>query len=283
MSGVPPALLASCSSALYGTADFLGGLASRRTSALAASAWSQGFGLLLLTLALPLVPGAPTRGDLAWGALSGIAGGTGVLLLYLSLARYTVSTVAPMISVIALGVPVAAGVLMGERPGVLGTAGIVLGAVAVALVSRGEDHHDSGRPATRGVPREAWAAGVLVGLFLVCLGRVQAGSGFLPLIAGRCTGIGAFVLIASFRRASLAPPRAATAPVLGAGVCDVSANALYVMAAQSGALSLVATIVSLAPAATVVLAQIVFRERLTVAQKAGVALAMVAVVLLAQG
>lgn len=283
MSGPPSALLAACSSALYGSADFLGGLASRRTTALQASLWSQAFGLALLAVALAFVPGTPRTHDVVWGAVSGLAGSTGVLLLYLSLARYTMSTVAPMISVIALAVPVAAGVLLGERPGPAAIAGIVLGALAVVLVSRGDDHTHTGRPAPRGVPAEAWASGVLVGAFLVCLGQVHAGSGLMPIVAGRITGVATFVLIGVLRRAPLAPPVAVAAPVLGAGFADVTANTLYVFAVTSGALSVVASVVSLAPAATVVLGQLVFRERLNVAQKAGVPLALLAVVLLAQG
>ncbi len=284
MSGAAlPLVLAAASAALYGTGDFLGGLATRRATALGASLFSQALGLVLLAVALPLVPGAPRGADLAWGAASGVAGGTGVLLLYHSLARYTVSTAAPLISLLSLAVPVGVGLALGDRPGPLAIAGIAAGALAVVLVSRGEDDAHSGRAPLRGVPPAVLACGLLIGLFLVALGRVQSGAGLLPLVLGRVTGIATFLLMAAIGRASLVPPASAWRPIAGAGVADVSANLLYVAAAQSGPLSLVATIVSLAPAATVVLAQAVLHERLTVAQKAGVALALGAVVMLARG
>jgi len=70
--------------------------------------------------------------------------------------------------------------------------------------------------------------------------------------------------------------------MLGAASTDVSANVLYLVAVQRAPLSLVATLVSLAPATTVLLAQLVLRERLAPAQKVGVVVALAAVVLLAQ-
>jgi drug/metabolite transporter (DMT)-like permease len=83
-------------------------------------------------------------------------------------------------------------------------------------------------------------------------------------------------------RTPVRPPAATFAPILGAAVTDVTANVLYLLAVQRGPLSLMATLVSLAPATTVVLAQWVLRERLGVTQRWGVALALLAVVLLAQ-
>jgi drug/metabolite transporter (DMT)-like permease len=83
-------------------------------------------------------------------------------------------------------------------------------------------------------------------------------------------------------RVSFRPAAAAVGPIVGAGSADVVANLLYVFAVQRAPLSLIATLVSLAPASTVVLAQLVLRERLSSGQRAGVALALVAVVLLAQ-
>ena len=74
-------LLALGSAALYGAADFLGGFASRRTSTLAIVVTSQGSGLTLVALMLPLLPEAsPSTQDLAWGGAAGLAGGIGVTL-----------------------------------------------------------------------------------------------------------------------------------------------------------------------------------------------------------
>jgi uncharacterized membrane protein len=66
-----------------------------------------------------------------------------------------------------------------------------------------------------------------------------------------------------------------------AGVFDITANALYLLAAQRGLLSVVAPIAALYPASTVLLALLVDRERLRPIQLAGLGLAATALVLVA--
>ena len=130
-------LLALLSAALYGAADFLGGLASRRTNTIAIVVMSQAAGLLLLLLILPLLPDAsPSRADLLWGAAAGLAGGIGVGLLYRALAVGTMAVVAPTTAVCAVMIPVMADVLLGERLATLTMFGIGLALVAIVLVSR---------------------------------------------------------------------------------------------------------------------------------------------------
>lgn len=280
-------VIALLSSVLYGCADFMGGLASRRAPVLAATLLSQLVGLAALALAAPLLPGMPAQGDLMWGIAAGVTGSGGVLLLYHVLATGTVSTAAPLVSMVALCVPVAVGVASGEQLGWAGGLGIAAGLVAVALISGAPAAparaSTAGATEARGALLVAVASGVLVGAFLVCLGQVSASAGLWPLVAARAAGSLSLGLVALLRCTPLRPPRFAMAPIITAGVFDVAANLLYVLAVQSGPMSLIATIVSLAPASTVLLAQLVLREKLGRAQQVGVAVALLAVVLLAQG
>ena len=124
---------------------------------------------------------------------------------------------------------------------------------------------------------------MLIGLFLVCLGRVQPGSSGWPLVMGRATATVCVFSLLFARRLPLRPPAGTHAPIVGGALTDVSANVLYLLAVQRAPMSLIATLVSLAPATTVVLAQLVLREQLGTAQRWGVALALVAVVLLSRG
>lgn len=274
------------SSTIYGTADFMGGLAARRAPVLTVTLLSQLVGLVALLAAAPLMGGAPLQADLVWGAAAGIAGSLGVLLLYHVLATGTVSTAAPLVSMVALCVPVAVGVALGERLGWAGGLGIAAGLVAVALISGAPPSHDAPAvpaQAARAALLTAVASGVLVGAFLTCLAQVRADAGLWPLVVARSAGSMVLASVAAARRTPLRPSREAIAPILVAGVADVLANVFYVLAAQHGPMSLIATIVSLAPASTVVLAQLVLREKLGRAQQVGVAVALLAVVLLAQG
>lgn len=277
-----PFLFALASSVLYGSADFLGGYASRRGPLFAITVLSQALGLVALLAGALMVPAVLGPAALAWGVATGLSGGVGVLLLYRALAVGTVSTVAPLISLIALAVPVAAGLLAGEHLGVAAVGGIALGMTAVAMIGAGEA---GGAPVlpTRGAIAVAVSSGICIGAFLVCLGRIPSGSGLWPLVAARGTGLLALTAAMLVRREPWRVERGLWLPLTGCGVFDVSANLLYWLAAQHGPLALVATIVSLAPASTVVLAQLVLRERLSVLQKAGVAVALAAIALLAQG
>ena len=279
-----PFVMAVMSSMLYGVADFLGDMGSRRAPAVTVTAWFQIVGVVFLVLYACFAPGVTRASDLVWGAAAGLTGGAGVLLLYRALAGGTVSTAAPLISMIALAVPVLVGLGLGERPGVLPLAGIGVGVVAVALISaHGAPGEAAASHAGSASLLPAIASGLLIGLFLVCLGRVERGASGWALVAGRAS---ASVLLWAMVFASRATWRLATAArpfVLGAAVTDVSANVLYLLAVQRAPLSLVATLVSLAPATTVLLAQLVLHERLAPAQKLGVVVALAAVVLLAQG
>src|SRR2546427_13304510 len=67
-------VFALLSAALYGSADFLGGLASRRSSVMPVMIFSQLAGLVMLLLVLPFLPAASATGaDFAWGAVAGAA------------------------------------------------------------------------------------------------------------------------------------------------------------------------------------------------------------------
>ncbi|MFN8587506.1 MAG: DMT family transporter [Candidatus Eisenbacteria bacterium] len=275
--------LAFASSLLYGSADFLGGIASRRARALAVTLLTQALGLLALVAAAWGVGGTVPRDAWGWATGAGLCGSIGVLLFYRALAVGTVSIVAPVTSAIALVVPVAAGLLAGERPGVLPLAGIALAPLAVVLVGGGgvAPGTEDARRAQRALVL-AHVSGVLIGGFLVCVGRLPPGGGLWPLAIARAVGTVTIAAALVARRESPAAPRAAWAPILGCALLDVAANVCFRFAVARGALSLVATIVSLAPATTVLLARFVLHERLDARQKSGVAVALAAIVLLSR-
>src|SRR5262245_37999293 len=71
--------LATACVVIFGTADFFGGLATRRSRVLAVVACSQLGGLVLVLALMPLLPGVASTGALLWGMASGVAGGLGVV------------------------------------------------------------------------------------------------------------------------------------------------------------------------------------------------------------
>jgi drug/metabolite transporter (DMT)-like permease len=78
-------------------------------------------------------------------------------------------------------------------------------------------------------------------------------------------------------------PTAVVSLAMVCGIIDMAANALYLLAARQGPLSIVVTLSSLYPASTVLLARVVLGERLNLWQISGVGCALAAVVLIVRG
>lgn len=272
-----PIVLAAASALIWGTADFSGGKASQRARPLAVTVVSQVLGLPMLALCLAVVPGTPGAADLVWGAIAGVAGLAGIVLLYRGLASGAMAVVAPVTAVTAALIPMVAGLLSDRTPGALALCGAALAVVAIALVSLGPG-------GSRGVISNrlvglALGAGALFGVFFAALGQTSPAAGMWPLVGVRVSSImvGIGFMVAKRTPFRLAP--AALAWVLAAGLLDIAANALYLAAAARGHLSVIAAIASLYPASTVLLALAVDRERLRPLQIAGLGLAATALVL----
>lgn len=274
--------LALSAALAYGSADFVGGLAARRTSPLLTAFGAQLTGLVVLLAAMPLLgTAAPTRSDLLFGAVAGVFGGTGIVLLYRALAAGPMSVVAPVTALAASVVPILAGIALGERPGPLAALGIVVSLVAVALITReraAEDHV----PAGRQVVALALGGGAIFGLFFVFLHQTGDEAGLWPLVAARLVSVPLLALLIArqvgFR--SFEVPRLSR-PVVISGALDMGANICYLLALRHGMLSVVAALTGLYPASTILLAQSHLRERLQSPQVLGLGVAACAAVLIA--
>ena len=277
-------VLALLSATIYGTADFLGGLAARRSAVTAVVVVSAAAGLVLVLPAMLVIPGRFDPASVGWGAAAGVAGSTGLALFYRALAGGAMSVVAPSTAVTAAVVPVIGGLLLGERPAVPALAGVAVALAAVMLVSA-----EGGRlPSPRQLAAnrsfgQALAAGAAFGLFYVLLSRTSDGSGLWPVVAARLTSVLLMVSIALLGRRPLAPTRAALPLALLAGIADTAANVLFLVAVRQGMLVVTSVLTSLYPASTVLLAQLVLKERLAALQIVGLVAAAGAVTLIAFG
>ena len=274
--------------ATYGAADFFGGLSAKKAPVAAVVVLSQLTGLPLLAVLVLVAGGEATAKTFVLGALSGVAGGAGLVCLYRGLAIGRMSVVAPITAVGAAVVPVVWGLVRGERPAIVALVGVVLAVVAVALISRTADEAVDGTDASASPAGPflvlAVVAGVAFGLVFVLLAETGDDAGFWPLVAGRLTSVTLLGLGVLATGQELRPGgRDALARIVAAGVLDMTANALYLLAARRGLLALVAVLSSLYPASTVLLARLVLKERLVGVQIAGLGLATSGVVLIAAG
>lgn len=277
------ALLALVSAVGYGISDFSGGLASRRAPAIAVVLVSNSLTLVIALFAVALLPGSAYHlGDLCWGLAAGAVGLVGVILLYRGLAIGPMSVVAPLTAVLSALVPVAVGVLRGERPGAVALSGVALALPAMVLIGRESDGH--GAPVSRGALLSALAAGIGFGGFYVLLAQTGSDGGAWPLVGQRAASVAILLGLSgvAVRRGIPALPHGRTLGLaVIAGITDFVANLTYVLATHRGLLALVAVLSSLYPAATLVLARAVLREHLARGQLAGLLLAAVAVALIA--
>lgn len=275
-------LLALASASTYGAADFLGGLAARRATALGVVAVSQLAGLGLLLLLLPLLPAGDARpADYLWAGASGVAGGIGVVLLYRGLAIGPMSLVAPVTAVCAAVLPVVVGLAFGENLPPAAVAGIAFAFPAIALVSRAtapEGGREGGRADSLLI---ALGAGVSFSAFFVLLDHTSSAAGLWPLLGTRAGSLLCVVVVAGAGRRSLLIARPVIPTAIAAGALDMVANVFFLLAVNQGFLSIVAVLTTLYPAGTVLLARTVLKERMNRSQVAGIACAGVAVALIA--
>lgn len=273
--------LALLTAALFGTGDFVGGLAGKRMSVLRVLAVSHTVGLVGITIGAVVLAERFIVEDLIWGALSGVAGFIGLALLYRGLARGPMGVVAPLTAITSAAVPAGWGVLVNDET-LAATAwvGVVVALVAIGLASAAPT---DGAPITATAIGEALLAGTGFGLMFIGLDQTAEASAPWPIVGGRIMTVGIVaVFFVVIRRESPLPPRRADLrlPAIG-GVLDTFSNAMFLYATLEGDLAVVAVLSSLYPIATVLLARFVLNERLTRLQQAGFVAAMVATALIA--
>ena len=278
-------LLALAAALAYGVSDFVGGVASRRTSAWPVAV-TGGVGGLLGACALALAfPGSPAASDLLWGAVAGVGGGMGTAFLYRGLGRGRMGVVAPVSAVGAALLPVVVGVVGGERPSAVVWAGVLVALPAIWLVSS-----EPAADASGGTPSgtatgllDGVAAGAGFGFLFAATGQVDDGAGYWPLALGQVTALGVVVVLAVAGRVAWWPRLRGHWWGLPAGLLASLAVLGFLLATQQGLLTVAAVLASLYPAATVLLAVAVLREVVHRTQALGLALCGVTVVLVALG
>ena len=274
---------------IYGTADFIGGLVTRRNPVARVVFLSKIAGLLFLLAAVPLLIGAEDI-DRAWvwGLAAGAAGSFGIALLYRGLAQGRMSVVAPITAVLAAVIPVAFGLALGERPSALQMIGVAVAIVAVALISAAPDPSATADPSTsrrlaRSGVLDALASGVGLGGFLILVTRAGDDAGSWPLVAARVSEIAIMGGLVAVTRARIRPDRGTGKAIAVTGVLDSLGTLLYLIGTTLELVSLMVVLASLYPAATVLLARVFLQDRLTRVQLAGLILALAGVVMLAAG
>ena len=105
---------------LYGSADFLGGAASRRSRAQSVLVVSAPAGAIALLASALVMGGAFRTSGLAWALAGGTAGGAGLIGFYGGLAAGPMGVVGPVSALVSTVLPGGGGPAFGARSGTRG-------------------------------------------------------------------------------------------------------------------------------------------------------------------
>jgi drug/metabolite transporter (DMT)-like permease len=278
--------LAALSGLIWGVGDFSGGKASQRAAVLSVVWISKlvSLPLLLIYLIATYVP--VTAIGLAWGGLAGIAGVVGLVLFYRALSAGAMTVVAPVTGVTSAAIPVVVGLVAGERPSFTRLLGVGCALLAIALVSLAPHPRGQRQLVTRRLVIAALGAGTGFALFFILLAVASKAAGgavgLWPIAGSQLSALVILALLLLMTRPGPWPRGGTLRWTMVAGPCDMTANALYLLAARGGELSVVAPIAALYPVTTVILALIIEHERLRGIQVAGLMFAVAALVLVSR-
>jgi drug/metabolite transporter (DMT)-like permease len=273
-------ILALAAAVLYGTADFLGGVASRRANVFAVLATTVPAGAVVVIVVallgqapwlggvLGAGPGSATAfggwGAFGWAAASGVCGAAGLIAFYAGFAAAPISVVAPVAALASTVLPVGVAVAGGERltaPMAVGGLICLAAIVLVSMPSASPEDQDTrmpnearSRPATSRLLGLGYGAagGVGFGLFFLCLRNAGQSGVLWPVAVSR--GAGSVVALAIALAAGVRPWRRARAGrglhsiglhsvgLHSVGLHGVGLNGAGVIALASGAVDAAANV-----------------------------------------
>jgi drug/metabolite transporter (DMT)-like permease len=267
----------------WGAGDFTGGLASRKTGAYRAVFYSEVIGVvLLLIVAMISNEPFPNSRVCLLSALAGALGTIGLILLYNSMTLGLMSIAAPVSALLAASLPVLVGIFKEGIPQILIIFGFGFALFAVWMISQGEGGVTDILAHLSDL-KLPLLAGIGFGLYFVLMHEATStgGATIWPMVISRSSGMTLITIYMLITRASWKVEDTSAWPMITInGILDISGNLFFILAGQTGRLDVAAVLSSLFPGATVMLAWIFLKERLTRNQWIGIGSALIAIVLM---
>ncbi|MFZ5856379.1 MAG: GRP family sugar transporter [Chloroflexota bacterium] len=264
----------------WGAADFFGGLASRKAGAHRAIFYGEGIGILFVVIAaLAFQEDFPTLRACLFAALAGMIGTFGILLLYQAMTLGLMSIATPVSALMAAVIPIVIGAVIDGLPKAVTLLGFVFALFAIWFISRGEGNVKDifAHIADLKLPL---LAGVGFGLYFVIIHEATREATLWPMVMSRSAGMLLMTVFLLVRRDPWEVPPSAWPLIAVNGFLDVGGNFLYIVASRLGRFDVAAILSSLFPASTVLLAALFLKERVSRPQMFGIALALIAIVLM---
>ena len=270
-------LLALLSSILWGGADFLGGKLSKQYQAIAVTAVSQVFGLLI-GVSIVLISSSWLSPSLSWdsyfisGVFAGLLGFIGLVAFYTGLATGRMGVVAP-ISALSVTIPLTIAFINGEKP----NTGQLIG-MGVALTGA---FFASGPEIKGGVTIKPIIFAVIAafgfGSAVTFIARGSETSAIMTMTTMRLATLMVALLLFARHRTIGGFTKKDLPILIAIGGADFMANLLLGVATTKGLVSLAVVLGSLYPIVTALLAFKLLHERLHKVQYLGIAFAITGV------
>jgi drug/metabolite transporter (DMT)-like permease len=273
----------------YGYADFVGALAAKRIRAIAVTAYSFSFGLVLALILSSIFGASYSQSTIIASIFAGVCSAVAITFLYAALALGPISIVSPLTAVVSAVIPVVVDVALGTNLSSFVLVAVVLILVAVVLVAFVPSPNLQ-LPTIRATLYSVGAGLGFAGIFLF-LDFTDADSGLGPLLIMRIVGVVLLfaLLLVVYKKSSGVPfiEKVTNLKLAGlillASAGDIMGNVAFLIATRAGELAIAAVLTSLYPVGTIVLARIFLKERVARSQLLGIVLALVGVALIAAG
>jgi uncharacterized membrane protein len=266
----------------WGAGDFTGGLAARKTGAYRAVLYSEVIGVAFLFIIVG-ISGESFPNLKIWllSMTAGVVGTIGLMILYQAMTRGLMSVAAPVSALLAAAIPVLVGAFREGLPDMPTFIGFSFALFAVWMISQsaGGVTDILAHLSDLKLPL---LAGIGFGLYFILMHEATStGATVWPMVASRSGGTVLIVLYMLFTHTSWkVEDTSAWSVITLNGILDVGGNIFFILAGQAGRLDVAAVLSSLFPGATVVLAWIFLKERLSRNQWIGIAAALAAIVLM---
>jgi drug/metabolite transporter (DMT)-like permease len=266
----------------WGAGDFTGGIASRKTGAYRTVLYGEVIGIFVLFFVIAIFSEPiPDLRSWLFAMLAGALGTLGLVLLYHAMTLGLMSIATPVSALLAAALPVVVGIFRDGLPAWTTFVGFGFALFAVWMISQGEEGVTDilAHLADLKLPL---IAGIGFGSYFVFMHEATStGSTIWPMVASRSGGLILITVYMLVTRSSWKVEDASAWPIITLnGILDISGNVFFILAGQMGRLDVAAVLSSLFPGATVILAWIFLKERLSLNQWIGIAAALTAIVLM---
>jgi uncharacterized membrane protein len=221
----------------------------------------------------------PAIVPLGQAVIAGAVGTTGLLLLFHAMASGKMSIATPVSALMAATLPVVVGTFVDGFPSMVTFLGLTLSLAAIWLISHEEGNHSRVLDHISDL-RLPLLAGLFFGTYFIIIHRVAQDATIWPMFSTRIGGVLIMVTYMLVQRKSWKIVKTAWSLILINSVFDVGGNGFFILASQLERLDVSAVLSSLYPAATVILAAILLKERVARSQAIGIFLALLAIAFL---